>query len=449
MIKGLIYLIITSLVLTFFSMPWLSSAVYIATSILQPQTIWFWSFEGIPAFKISAGLAILGFIVMALRKEIDWSVYKYKQNYAIFFLWVLVNLSEQLSPFPVYSAGVSSTILIGTFNTIVLMYFVLLGTLNNFTAIKVASFLFVGIVIYYTYWANNMYLDQQWSQFYNNRLRGPVNSPYRDGNVLAVMYIIGYPFLLMGFFYFKSKILKYSICLVIPLLWHAVLLTGSRGALLALSVVSLACALIIKSKSLNILLLSGFVIFVITQGQFVIDRSYDTYSDIKNETTEVANPRFLSWAVGRDIALKKPLLGVGPQRFQTAARTYFPGRTKHVAHNTLISVAANIGIPAMLCFLVLITSPIKRLKIALKTETEDEDEQLKLYKYIISCSSFGILGYVIASIFLDLMIYEIFYFALLMNLICYHKIKSRQMNSRPNLHKPKKVNTFTILELGK
>ena len=147
MIKGLIYIIIIGLVLTFFSMPWLASAVYISTSILQPHTIWFWSFDGIPVFKISAGLAILGFIVMALRKEIDWSIYKYKQNYAIFLLWVLVNLSEYFSPFPVYSAGVSSDILIGTFNTIVLMYFVMLGTLNNFTAIKAASILFIGLYL--------------------------------------------------------------------------------------------------------------------------------------------------------------------------------------------------------------------------------------------------------------------------------------------------------------
>lgn len=443
MIKGLIYIIIIGLVLTFFSMPWLASAVYISTSILQPHTIWFWSFDGIPVFKISAGLAILGFIVMALRKEIDWSIYKYKQNYAIFLLWVLVNLSEYFSPFPVYSAGVSSTILITTFNTIVLMYFVMLGTLSNFSGIKIASYLFIIVVIYYIYWANNMYFEQQWSQFNNNRLTGPRTSPYRDGNVLAVMYVIGYPFLLMGFFYFKSKIIKYAICLIIPLLWHAVLLTGSRGALLALSIVSLACALIIKSKSLNILLLSGFVVFVITQGQIVLDRSYETYSNVQSESTEVANPRLLSWGVGKDIALKRPILGVGPQRFQTAANFYFPGRTNHVAHNTIISIAANIGIPAMLCFLTLIISPIKRIKLALNNTDNNKPESL--YCFLIICSSLGILGYLVTSIFLDLMIYEIFYFILLVNLICYHKLKLIKFSVKESSSRstaPKKIDNL-------
>ncbi len=429
MIKGLIYLIILVLVISIFKLPWLASAVYMATSILQPQAIWPWGVGTIPIFKIAAGFALIGFAIMVARKEVDWSVYKYKQNYAVFIIWVLVNLSSTFTFFPNYVASVSSEILIGTLNIIVLMYFVLLGTLNHERGIKYLAILFMAVVFYYVYWANDIYFTSQWQHFKNNRLTGPDNTPYADGNSFAVLLVIGMPFFLFGIFYVKSKFAKICLAAFIPLLWHAVLLTSSRGALLALGVLTLICAFMIRSKSFNIVIMCGFLAFILTQGQTVIDRSYETL--VYARSAEVANPRLISWGIGVELALKHPFLGVGPERFLTASDYYFPGKSPHVAHNTILSVAANIGIPAMLLFISLLIAPWKRfvankalLKSIENTDTNDDTKQsIHFYEYIKNASLLGIMGFSITCLFLDMMIFEPFYLVLLLNLLANHQLQ--------------------------
>ncbi len=419
MFKGLVYSIIAFLALSIVKLPWLASAVYLATSILQPQAIWFWALDGIPIYKISAGMAIIGFIIMVMRKEIDWSGYWYKQNLFIILIWALVNLSDIFSPFPVYTANVNSEILLGTFNTIVLMYFILVGTLNHEKGLKVLTFLFMGVIAYYIYWANSTYFNQDWSQFRNNRLMGPENSPFKDGNVFAVLFVIIMPFFLFGFYYFKTKIIRVSCLLIIPFLWHAVLLTSSRGALLALCIMTLLCAFMLKSKILNILLCIGFSGFILTQGQIVIDRAYDTYHVVKENSGETANPRLVSWEIGVDLAFKHPLFGVGPQRFVTASRAYFPGKSPHIAHNTLISIAANNGIIAMVFYAWMLLSVWGRFRNT-KQHFKHHQEQ-SFWGYILDASTIGILGFFITSFFLDLLIFEAFYLLILINMLGYHQ----------------------------
>ena len=419
MIKAIVYLVIFLMSITLFTFPWLASTIYMATSILQPQAIWPWGIEGIPIYKISAGAAIIGFIVMALRNQIDWSIYRYKQNLAILGLCLLTNLSNTFTPFPVYIASVSSDILIGTFNIIVLMYFVLIGTLQHKRNLAVLLGLFIAVIVYYVYWANGMYFGNVWEQFKNNRLMGPFNTPYSDGNAFSILLVMAMPFFLMGYFYTKSKILKVGIVLFIPLLWHAVLLAGSRGALLSLGVVTLICAFLIRSKSLNIILLIGLALFVVTQGKTVIDRSYATYSVVKNQT-DIVNPRIVSWTIAAELSGKHPLLGVGPERFLTASDHYFPGKSPHVAHNTLLSISANLGIPAMCLFGAIFIGVIKRFWTLRKSLINNETD---FCYFLLKASTAGIGGYLVGSMFLDLMIFEPFYMLLLVNLVSAHLCK--------------------------
>lgn len=70
---------------TLTSLPWVSASLYTLFSVLQPQYVWFWAFDGFPAFKIYAGLAIVTWIVGAFRGTINFSVYKLPINKSLFF----------------------------------------------------------------------------------------------------------------------------------------------------------------------------------------------------------------------------------------------------------------------------------------------------------------------------------------------------------------------------
>ena len=157
-------------------------------------------------------------------------------------------------------------------------------------------------------------------------------------------------FILFGIFFFKDKRIKLGLIILIPFLWHALILCASRGALLSAGISTLFATTLIRSKKLNTILLMAFVGAVIWQGGALLNRTSETVSRAEH-SDEPINPRLASWSVGAKLAGEYPLFGVGPQRFQIASRVHFPGESPHVAHNTLLNFSANTGILAGLIYL--------------------------------------------------------------------------------------------------
>jgi O-antigen ligase len=144
----------------------------------------------------------------------------------------------------------------------------------------------------------------------------------------------------------------------------------------------------------------------------------DRFQQGQEQEDVTINPRLVSWGIGLQLITKYPILGVGPQRFQVASQHHFPGKSPHVAHNTLIAIAVDMGIPAGLCFLSLFIAARKRFKTIRPSEIANEQNDLLIYAR--NSTSLGLLGFFVGSMFLDLLIFEIFYFLLLLNLVTYH-----------------------------
>ncbi len=47
--------------------PWIAALMYSTVSILQPQYVWFWSFDNIAIFNVSAGLTIIAWGIYTFR----------------------------------------------------------------------------------------------------------------------------------------------------------------------------------------------------------------------------------------------------------------------------------------------------------------------------------------------------------------------------------------------
>jgi len=412
----ILYLLLMTTVIRSFKHQETSVYAYYLMSIMAPQYIWFWIFEGIPAFTIAAGTAIAVFIFQSFNKKLDFSVYRYKQNILLIIFWLMFNLSDFFSPIGAFSSATSSILVLDIFNTIILMYFISLPLINSEKALKVLVLLFAGLVLYYVYWSNDQYFSWNIRQFSYGRLMGPFKSPYTDENKFGMIFVTGMPFLLFGIFYFRSLILRGIFGLGLLFLWHSIILTGSRGALLAIAVSTLLAYFLIKSRTFGVLLVAGLIAAVIYQGGTLLTRTTDTIDVAESQSEAPIDPRVQSWEVGFELIKQYPLLGVGVQRFQEATRIYFPGRTPYVAHNTFLNFAANTGLINGLIYLGFYWLQFKRFRRIRKTEVDHKSTM----SYINNATMTAFTGFYVGSMFLDLIIYEPFYFLLLLGILTEH-----------------------------
>lgn len=416
MVKLATILALLASLMLMFSAPWLATLTYSIVSILQPQYVWFWAFDSFSVFKISAGITILAWIFHALQGNIDWRVYSSGQFKCVVVIMIIYHLSNLFTPFQTYYSLIGGDLVVSIFTTIAIMYFFVLGLLKNPQAIKYFAFIYIFVTVYYAYWANDHYLSGNWAQFTHGRLRGIVSGPYRDGNILSVVLTMGISFIMFGARYYKNTWVKVGLLATLPFIWHAIFLFASRGALLSAACVTLFFALVVKSRWLNIAMAAGFVVMLVWQGGTLTNRTSDTVNSSKGNNFELSaqedkpiNPRILSWQVGWGLALKYPILGAGPQRFQYASAKHYPNKSKHVAHNTFLNFSANTGLIAGFCYLLFFYYSYKQYRYV-KANTETES----IHNYInLSCMG-ALVGYFVGAVFLDLIIFEPFYFILIL-----------------------------------
>jgi O-antigen ligase len=399
-------------------------------SVMAPQYIWFWVFDGVPAFTIAAGTVLAIFLLQAATQKLDFSIYKYKQNLLLAVFWIMFNLSDLFSPIGSFRTATSSELVLHNFNIIVLMYFVSLPLINTEKALRVLALLFAGLILYYVYWSNDQYFSWNMRQFSWGRLMGPFHSPYQDENKFSMLFVTGMPFLLFGVFYFRSLLLRGLFGLGLLFLWHSIILTGSRGALVAVGVATILSYFLIKSRAFGFLLIFGLVAAVIYQGGQLLTRTTDTI-DVANTQTEEENidPRIQSWEVGIGIIKKHPILGVGVQRFQEATRVYYPGVVPYVAHNTFLNFAANTGLINGIIYLAFYWLQYKRFRRIRKTEVDPHSTM----SYLNNSIMIAFTGFYTGSMFLDLIIYEPFYFLLLTGLLMEHLYNKKETESEVNV----------------
>lgn len=413
--------------------PAIGAYAYFLMSIMAPQSIWFWVFEGIPAFSMVAGVTILALIFSIVFRKLDLSIYNTKQNYLLIIFWAMFNLSDMFSPIGDFTALTGAELVLDTFNIIVLMYFVTLPLLYSEQAIRNMMFVFIGMIAYYVYWANMQYFTYNFKQFgHNGRLHGPIYGPYRDQNVFATIFTVGMPFLLFGLFYFKQTLLRVFLGIVLLFLWHSTFLTGSRGGLLSLGLATLIAYPLLKSRALGFLLICGFVVAVIFQGGQLLERATNTIDIAQSGTEERIDPRLQSWEVGINLIQKFPLLGVGVQRFQQATRVYFPDRPAYVAHNTFLNFAANSGLVNGLIYLYFYWLQFKRFRDIRRYERDPKS----FFCFANNSIMVSLTGFYIGAMFLDLIVFESYYFLLLMGLLLHQvyfkKYRPQQLASVDN-----------------
>ncbi|MFA5014774.1 MAG: O-antigen ligase family protein [Actinomycetota bacterium] len=201
---------------------------------------------------------------------------------------------------------------------------------------------------------------------------------FDDPNDLALVFVVGAGFLLS--FISRStrlliKILSWGMLIFIG---HALFNTNSRGGFLAMSAILIFLALgKIRNKVLA-LIIGGTLVFT------VLLIAPSRMSEI-NYSEASAYGRIEAWYQGFQMLKRAPIFGVGDRMFAEYH--------SRVAHNSYISVAAELGMVGIFIWISLIYACLKGLFLASK-------KQLTSKPYTLGLKA-GLIGFLSTSFFLS------------------------------------------------
>jgi O-antigen ligase len=212
--------------------------------------------------------------------------------------------------------------------------------------------------------------------------------------------------------------------LIIPLGWHAIFLTGSRGGLIGLAVTILLIAMRSRQQRLlGLLLIPAFIIAYQWQAGGLMKERAETISDYDTETS--ASSRLEAWSAALNMIVDHPLTGVGLASFGPAFPHYSEEKPRE-AHNTFLQITAESGILAGTMYVLIAVSSIvglwrhgNRLH-GIKSETG-----ANVLYLINEATLVALCGLLVCSAFLSLQVFEIFYcLCLVVNAVLYIGRKS-------------------------
>ena len=234
---------------------------------------------------------------------------------------------------------------------------------------------------------------------WERREAGVVN----QANILAA-FLVYYMFYFFSYTAVNASNPRYW--LLLPALYpclRAVLITFSRGGYVALATSALFISFMTK-KALFIAVLVALVVVlarphlflpgaVVERLQGTVIKQQNVYSGKESETLErSAESRLQIWKAGLRMIVANPVLGVGYGQFPMRLPEYGYGAYMD-AHNGYILIAAEMGLPALFVFLMLMG---KLFKYALDVYRGSAD---KLYAGLGLGFATGVVGLWTANIF--------------------------------------------------
>ena len=194
----------------------------------------------------------------------------------------------------------------------------------------------------------------------SSRVGGLAEQP----NMMGAFFVY-YMFLFLGFFYLNwQKIKSWSLLIPFFICFRGIQVTFSRGALLAFAF-GLVAITFFKNKVLFFLMCLG-ILFALFNPEFLpgsmryaIERTkggeaiYDN-TPFEETIDKSAATRIEVWKGAAQMIKDNPWWGVGYGVFPYAIPMYVSGVGEIDAHNTYIIIAAEMGIPVLIVFLLII-----------------------------------------------------------------------------------------------
>lgn len=215
-----------------------------------------------------------------------------------------------------------------------------------------------------------------WS-FVAGKSGGRAAGPVRDANDFAYLLACALPLVAYLITTDRRRRLWWGICFALIL--GAMLATFSRGALVGVGVL-VVWGVLTRRVSLMALAAglvgAGLVVLLaVTLWKPVIDNAFQQKQHIANQN---AASRLSYWQAAVKLTERRPLTGVGPDRFRVEGPPLiqndpFVGDLVTVTHNTYLDIMCEEGVPALLLFLLYLALAWRQMRLVERAAIRDGD----------------------------------------------------------------------------
>ncbi len=368
--------------------PFVGLLVYVAFAILRPHELWFWSvsqgghYSRIVALGLLAGWLVHGFghwrfgrarpIVYALLALMAWS---------IFSAWAIAGNSDLAWDF------------IEKLGKIVLPFLVGITLIDSVAKLRQLAWVILLSEGYLALEFNLWYYGG-----YNRLALEGFGGMDNNCNAIALVTCLG----LGGFLFFGCREWwqKAVVLVASGLMAHAVLLSFSRGGMLAMALTAgVAFCLIPKRLTHFLWLIAALAVMIWLTGPEIMHR-FSTTFDSANPDPSIVSRKAL-WLACIESIKERPL-GVGPANWgEVVVRYGFP-RGK-LAHTVWLQIGAELGLPGLGLLLIFYGTCVWRVFPMTREKTPVPDPWCRHLARMVIAS---LIGFAVAACFVSLELLE-------------------------------------------
>jgi O-antigen ligase len=363
--------------------PYVGLLVYVCFAIIKPPDLWFWS---VPEGNYSRIVAIALLLGWAGKGFGNWHFGKAKWVVAAFACyWAWNGLACTWS--------VDRGVALQTFELLTKIFLPFLVGVTLIDSVRQLNQLAWVIVLsqgYVAYEMNMSYLSG-----YNRLYEEGFGHMDNNCNAIAFVTCIGIAFFLgLDTPRLSLKALALAVAL---LLAHGILISFSRGGMLAMAVTGVVSfALLPKSLKHYMMFLVAALLVIRLAGPQVLERFGTAFAGTGSRD-ESAESRLVLWAACWDLMLKHPL-GIGPDQFGFFVSNYGfrPGK---LAHTLWFQVGAEVGFVGLGCLVLFYGLCVTHLWSLLRRRNSTADPWLPVgARMVIS----AIIGFAVSAQFVSL-----------------------------------------------
>jgi len=400
-------------VVSIFAEPFIGALFYLICLYARPMEI-IPAVKGMPIMKYLA-IGTLGIWLLRIIVSKKRDLVKAPQNYLMIAFILVMAISMRT-----YVTGIVD-VLTGDFFKIIIIYFLLINLVNT----EKRLYITIWIIILSTLWLSIHSIllsrgivigDIELSQ----GTRVTSSGIFGDPNDLAQAIVVAVPFVFNLLFHERFMLKKIALAVIGATMLFAFLLTGSRGGFIGLSVVVF---LLIRKKAgiivgavLSVAALLGLLVFA---PGYMVQRleTASPYDDTGAARIEI-------WYEGWQMFMSNPILGVGMHNFAENEST------GHVAHNSFVHVAAELGLPGLFIWMGLLYFSFRSLNEARKQYSV---EVIASKAHVLSDSLIvSMVGFLTTSFFLSRQ-YEYLPYILIALSIVVYQVAGKDKGLKPAL----------------
>jgi len=362
--------------------PYYGLLVYLFISLIRPAEI----YPSLAALRMELLLGALVLLSIVINQKILTGRVLLPRDRITVALGVFL-VAISLSIFTSYEATVTKDTIV-EFIKILVFYYLIVSLVDTRKRFITFVATFVLLVSYIAFDALAGYLSGQFVHTMDvDRLTG-TTSAGGDANTLATTLVTTTPMLIATALYYRHWLVRSFLALVTLTMTYLVIITASRGGLLAFfSVVFGGIGFARRKLALVV------VVFLLSVAAWAVmpdqyRERYAAFAEVTEDINSASSGRWEIWGAGLRMIIARPLLGVGAGAFPWAYGSGDFGPPQMMSsHNVYIQVLATTGLVGFAAWVIFLYILMKTLNETARRARKLPDNQW----YVLFRNSFFVI----------------------------------------------------------